>query len=89
MKVIYLNGKDIKSKSELHSELAAQMRFPRYYGRNLDALYDLLSVESENCLFIIKNKKELEQNLGGYYYSLLHVLDDVSLENDKIARITD
>jgi ribonuclease inhibitor len=88
MKVIYLNGSNIWSKSDLHSELADQMRFPWYYGRNLDALYDLLSTEREHCLFIIKNKEELAENLGGYYFALTDVLEDVSRENDRIAWMT-
>ena len=85
MKVIYLNGSNIECKSDLHSELEEQMHFPWYYGRNLDALYDLLSVDSEHCLFIIKNRDALRDNLGGYYFALVDVLNDVGRENDKIA----
>jgi ribonuclease inhibitor len=88
MKVIYLNGKLIKSKADLHSELAAQLSFPDYYGGNLDALYDMLSMERERCLILIKNMGELEENLGGYCSGFLRVLDDVYSENKKIVSMT-
>ena len=85
MKVIYLNGGEITGKRALHEELAEQLHFPSYYGRNLDALYDLLSIEREHCLFILSDREGFEENLGGYFHGFMHVLRDVGRENDRIA----
>ncbi len=42
MKEINLNGRLMINKQAMHYQLAAQLQAPSYYGRNLDALWDLL-----------------------------------------------
>ena len=43
MKKILLDLSPIQSREQLHDYLARTMDFPDYYGRNLDALYDMLT----------------------------------------------
>jgi ribonuclease inhibitor len=40
---INIDGKKMTSPSESHQYLKKIFGFPRYYGNNLDALYDVLS----------------------------------------------
>ena len=45
---ILLDGRDIPDRKVLHDLLAEKFQFPDYYGRNLDALYDLLTAFPES-----------------------------------------
>ena len=70
------------TKEAAHSYLAQTLSFPSYYGRNLDALYDLLSAETGTpvCLVICR-RKELEQSLGGYGTLLLETMEEAAQTN--------
>ena len=87
MKNAYLNGRQIQSREDLHDELKRQLEFPDYYGANLDALYDLLTAESEETCLYLLFEDDLEENLGSYYKRLLYTLEDVCEENDNIQLI--
>ena len=43
MKEIILDCKEMSSKEKAHEYIMKKMNFPDYYGKNLDALYDILS----------------------------------------------
>ena len=43
MQKIILDLSRSSSRGEIHDVLAKEFGFPEYYGRNLDALYDMLS----------------------------------------------
>ena len=40
---VELNNHSFANAREVHGYLAAELGFPEYYGRNLDALYDILT----------------------------------------------
>ena len=61
---IELNGRLITDREVLHDTLIQLLRFPQYYGRNLDALYDLLSEISEDSELLILDSDALRENLG-------------------------
>ncbi len=44
MKELVYTGAELNDRQLLHERAADVLGFPDYYGRNLDALYDLLSV---------------------------------------------
>ena len=39
-----LDGLQMSGRAAAHDHLKAQLKLPDYYGRNLDALYDLLPI---------------------------------------------
>jgi len=43
MKIIHLDFSRATTAEELQDELAAAFSFPAWYGRNLDALHDMLT----------------------------------------------
>ena len=43
METIVIDGSQMSGRQAAHQHLAERLSFPGYYGRNLDALYDLLS----------------------------------------------
>ena len=80
MKTAHLNGAAIPDRAALHDMLAEQFQFPAHYGRNLDALYDLLTEQPEGAYRVeIENPEALEGRLGGYYRVFLGVLEDAGV----------
>lgn len=70
----------LRDRAALHDALAEQFRFPAHYGRNLDALYDMLTERpAEACRVEIENPEAMERHLGGYYRVFLSVLDDAGV----------
>ena len=85
MKTIIIDGNELISMSEIHEIFAAELDFPDWYGKNLDALYDCLGDVTEELEIIFENTAELEENLGISFRKLLRLLEDVSSENDYIS----
>lgn len=83
MKVI-LDGKDIENREMVHIYLKERLGLPEYYGENLDALWDILSVASESISIELRNEEKLIDNLGYYGRSLLQVFKDLTHENTNI-----
>ena len=80
MKTAHLNGAAIPDRAALHDALTKQLGFPAYSGRNLDALYDLLTESADNAYRVeIENAEALEGRLGGYYRVFLGVLEDAGV----------
>lgn len=60
MKLVQLNMNEMKTEEEVHVFLMEQMEFPKHYGKNLDALFDVLTSElPENiCLELVRCESE-------------------------------
>lgn len=77
MKEITVNCAAIGSMSDLHDLLARELRFPDWYGRNLDALHDMLTGLSEDTRITFLHFPALPFSGNG----LLRVLRDSESEN--------
>lgn len=84
MKDVTLNCKEMTSKEATHTYLAMKLDFPNYYGKNLDALWDILSTVSEPLRIKLLNVENLKAYLGDYGQSLLDVLYEAAEFNQKI-----
>lgn len=85
MDVITLNGKKMTSVGSTHQYLKHKMKFPDYYGGNLDALWDVLTTISQPSHIRLINYDELKGQLGLYADELLNVFTDAAKENHKIV----
>ena len=65
-------------KTALHRQLAKELAFPDYYGNNLDALYDIMSVYSDAAVLCVKGSSE-------YGEKVLNALKDAAKENKNIT----
>ena len=77
MMTVQLDGALMTTREELHDYLAEQLRLPEHYGRNLDALFDLLTEISEPVTISLINSDAL----GNYGAQVLSVLHDAAAEN--------
>lgn len=84
MKTIRLDIGNIHAVRALHIYLAYMLNLPSYYGKNLDALHDVLSEESEDVRIVLAGEPA-----GGemqmYLPRLVHVMEDCAQENAHIC----
>lgn len=81
---VELKGSVMTDRGAAHDHLQKQLGLPAYYGRNLDALYDLLTERSEPTDIVVLEWSELELNLGGYAAALMDTLYDAAKENPRL-----
>ena len=84
MKII-LDGQTLTDRASVHVFFAEELQFPAYYGRNLDALYDLLSGWCEPLDICVIYPDVLLEKLGNYGKALLKTLQEVSEENQNLT----
>lgn len=84
MKEIILDCKEMSSKEKAHEYIMKKMNFPDYYGKNLDALYDILSTYDKEIYVKFINFESLFKQLGDYAVSLIDVFREAEEENTKI-----
>ena len=81
-----LNGSTIRSLADLYDQLSAQLSLPEHFGRNLDALWDVLSVDLEGPFEIIwKNAKYSRKVLGPDFERVLKVFRKLEEERDDFT----
>ena len=81
MNKIILDGKDFKTKEELHKVLKTKLELPEYYGENLDALWDCLTGWIDLPMEVVWiNFKRSKEYLGDYAKSLLEIFDEAQKE---------
>lgn len=84
MKVI-LDGRLMISREAMHDLLAEQLEFRGYYGRNLDALYDLLTSYPDVLDISVTYASVLLNQLGNYGQALLDTLLDAARECPNVT----
>jgi ribonuclease inhibitor len=84
MRKIHIAAEQFTTEEEVHDFFQEQFNLPDYYGRNLDALYDVLSEVTEKTQIIISSGVADEANLGEYGERLLTVLEEVAQDNNDI-----
>ncbi len=80
MRELLLDAEMLRTRDELHDVLAATFGFPQWYGRNLDALYDLLT-DCPSIRLTLVHAESLIKNLGSYGELTLRVLANAAAEN--------
>ena len=78
MRTICLDGLQMQDRDAAHDYLAQVLTFPAWYGRNLDALYDLLT----GWIGPVRLELENAAALAAYPYGvkLLETLQDAAAD---------
>ncbi|HUX63764.1 barstar family protein [Sulfuricella sp.] len=78
--------RDIRTLAQFYDELARQFAFPPHFGRNLDALWDVLTGEVAGPIEIVWEESEQAQaNLGVDYAKLIILFNDLAAERDDFT----
>ena len=84
MQKVILDGRNMTDKAATQEYLKEQFRFPEYYGRNLDALYDCLTEIEVETEIQIEHKKQIAEYLGDYVEALVDTIRDAVQENPNL-----
>ncbi|NLB42341.1 MAG: barstar family protein [Clostridiales bacterium] len=85
MTTIIIDGRRLKTKKRAHEYLAEKLSFPSYYGKNLDALHDVLTSYGKPTCLRVRYPASITTNLGKYGETLLQVLNDAEKVNKNIS----
>ena len=73
-----INGKRVTDRESLHALLRSKLNLPADCGKNLDAVYDLLTEPGKDRIITVKNEALLRDRLGDYADALLRMLKDAA-----------
>ncbi|ROV52399.1 barstar family protein [Neisseria chenwenguii] len=80
--VIYIDGNFVSKEIEFHEQLAHQLGITSYYGNNLDALWDLLSISIERPLTLVWfNSEKSKEFLGEDFEKIVRILERVKQQD--------
>lgn len=85
MQNILLDGRAFVDKETAHTVLKEKLDLPEYYGRNLDALWDLLTTDFTSKMITIRHPQAIKENLGRYGQLLLHMFEEIQEHNEAIT----
>lgn len=71
-----IDAKNIFSKEDFHTQMQRVFEFSDYYGKNLDALWDLLTEKNELDIEIY-NRESFIDNLGNYGEKIVELFQDL------------
>ena len=71
-----INAKRITDKAGLHALLGQKLNLPADCGKNLDAVFDLLTEPGKDRIITIKHEALLRETLGDYAERFLRMLED-------------
>ncbi len=63
MKTVIIDGLSVNSAKDVHLQLAKELDFGPYYGKNYDALWDMLTGEERPFIIIWKNASVSRQKM--------------------------
>ncbi len=85
MNIITLRGIDFASVEELQDYLQEALEAPEYYGRNLDALYDVLTDVTQETVIRIDTDDMENEEMADYFGRLIRVCRDASAANPSLT----
>ena len=71
-----INGKRVTDKASLFALLAQKLNLPADCGKNLDAVFDVLTDPGKDRIITLKHEDLLRERLGDYADRFLQMLED-------------
>ncbi|MBQ9061415.1 MAG: barstar family protein [Eubacterium sp.] len=84
MKKLNLDFTEVFTPEQAHVMIAAELDFPSFYGRNLDALYDCLTDITEDLELNLLPPSE-KAALSGWFQKAVRVFTDAAGENSHLT----
>ncbi|QBI03057.1 barstar family protein [Pseudoduganella albidiflava] len=80
-----LDGQAIRSEADFHAAIMAALPFPHYYGRNLDALWDVLSTDVERPVRMVwRHSAFSREAMGERFDTIVSILRDVERQDVEL-----
>jgi ribonuclease inhibitor len=80
-KKVRFQGKAIRSLDEFYDEIARKLHFPEHFGRNLDALWDVLTTDVKGPVELVWEDTEVSKKpMGKDFEKVAGLLKDVEKE---------
>ena len=81
-----LDGKTIGSLDDLYDQLSTRFSLPEHFGRNLDALWDVLSTDVQGSFEIVwKHTGDSKKLMGRDFDRAVKLLKDLQKERDDFT----
>jgi RNAse (barnase) inhibitor barstar len=86
---VLIDGKVIKNRDHLHTYVAKELNFNRYYARTVDSLYDTLSTDyTGETVIKIKHVSILKAKLGSEYIEgMIQSIMDAAEDNPRVIMV--
>lgn len=84
MQEVTIKVSEFDTVKEIHEYLAEELEFPAYYGKNLSALYDVLTDLSEDVRIIMDLSGTADEELLEEAEKMVEVMEDASEENEYL-----
>ncbi|MBR1606295.1 MAG: barstar family protein [Clostridia bacterium] len=81
---ITLDLKSVKTPAEAQDFLKAALAFPDYYGKNLDALYDMLTQWDRGATLQLLLPATPAEGIREYLPRLRRVFEDAARQNPRL-----
>lgn len=79
---------DIRDKESFHDRIQEALDCPAYYGRNLDALYDVLT-DADSMVLDFSGYSDFAQEMPGYSASFKEMCLEAVAENRDLTILFD
>jgi ribonuclease inhibitor len=75
---VEIDGAKIASEADFHREIASALEFPTHYGRNLDALWDVMTADVERPVLLVwRNARFSASAMSEKYEQIVGLLNDI------------
>lgn len=85
MKNVTIDLTNIHTPRGMHAYIAYVMNFPAHYGRNLDALHDMLTEIGEPTLLTFRRPAVLPPEMAAMFPRLSLMLHDAQEDNENLT----
>ena len=83
MKEVILDGRLMTTKNRLYEYLEEAFDLPDYFGKNLDALWDVLNEETESVTLHFTYVQKFLEEMDGYGEQVIRMFTSLNQLNDQ------
>ena len=85
MRTVTIDASNISTPAALQRYIQHLFDFPAYYGRNLDALHDMLCALDDQTRVVLIGGAQPSEEMAAYLPRLAQVLEDCAEENARLC----
>ena len=83
--ICYLDCSKMNSTADIHNQLEAGLPLPEYYGRNLDALWDVLSTYFDELEINLENYNQTPEEVQDYLAIMITLFERLAKKRENFT----